>query len=469
MLSFYYFLILCWVTAADVDDVRISDCLLTNDSPSDNFFYLSLTDLHLPCVNEWEVSGTANISQKLIVSSTLRDIPSIKLLHNQTNTQPNSWRYVHWLIRSSSNCMTDELYSAVPTASFTKINDHFFLMSFSPVQLSPETADLAVRFCRKQDISFRNSWIKSDDSHVTDRDVHMVRDDIKDAFVKYINEPEGEFINLLEQLSGAKPMTLADGSLFTINTRYTYSSENGVSAGWIAYHFLQQEMDDVYQQEFLMPNGSPTVNVIGVKLGKILPNEIVVVGAHFDSTSERPSQKAPGAIDNGSGTVSVMLLAAALRNLDLRRTVHLVAFGGEEQGLYGSSHYVDEAKKQGLNIVSVLTMDMTAYSNNYFGVTIEGTTNSAIQALMRVVSDNTAEYAPALSIRTSTNSFGSDHVPFQRAGYAAILCIERDDTNYPHYHRSTDTTDYANEDQAVGILKGIAGALYDEAGGVAFV
>jgi Zn-dependent M28 family amino/carboxypeptidase len=58
---------------------------------------------------------------------------------------------------------------------------------------------------------------------------------------------------------------------------------------------------------------------------------------------------------------------------------------------------------------------------------------------MRVVQSNTREYAPDLEINLSDNSFGSDHVSFQRAGIPAILGIELDDTNYPHYHRVTDT------------------------------
>lgn len=58
---------------------------------------------------------------------------------------------------------------------------------------------------------------------------------------------------------------------------------------------------------------------------------------------------------------------------------------------------------------------------------------------MKLVESNTHQYAPDLQVALSDNSFGSDHVSFQRAGIPAILGIELDDTNYPHYHRVTDT------------------------------
>lgn len=460
-----FLLLLGWVSASKGNDLSLLDCSpFSNNLHKDNFFYLVPDNLHLPCVNEWELSRTANLSNKLIVSPIKQDIPFIKLLHNQSKT---SGFHVHWLIHISGNCLVDKLRLSAPTAQFSEINNQFLLMSFAPNQLSFQIADLATRSCSKVDISFRYSWIKIKDDQklsVTYTDLHA-HDPSKDAFVGSLDEPEGEFMNLLEQLSGASEMTLGDGSKYTINTRYTYNSENVIAADWIALHLLRSDLDDVYKQEFLMPNGSPTANVIGVKRGKTKPNDIVVVGAHFDSTSQSPNTKAPGAIDNGSGTVSVMLIASALMNMDLDRTIHLIAFGGEEQGIHGSAHYVDEAKKQGWNIVAALTMDMTAYSNKYFGVTIEGTRDSKIQELMKVMENNMAEYASDLQVRTTTNSWGSDHVPFQKAGYAAILAIEMDDVDYPAYHRTNDVSTYANEAQALGILKGLAGTLYDMAQG----
>ena len=79
---------------------------------------------------------------------------------------------------------------------------------------------------------------------------------------------------------------------------------------------------------------------------------------------------------------------------------------------------------------------------------------------------NTEVFAPELTIDTSTFSFGSDHVSFQRAGIPAILAIEQDDTNYVCYHRDCDTMEYINERQACDIVRGQAGTLVDLASGM---
>jgi Zn-dependent M28 family amino/carboxypeptidase len=226
--------------------------------------------------------------------------------------------------------------------------------------------------------------------------------------------------------------------------------------------------DDVLMQEFNMPDGTPTSNVIAVHYGTTKKDEIVVVGAHFDSISQKPTSSAPGAIDNGSGSTALMLLAQAIGSAEFARTVHFVAFSGEEQGLYGSAHYVKEAKKAGLAVVGALTMDMISFSAKYYGVTVEGTKDTAIKALQTLTVSNMQQFAPKLDVRTSDNSFGSDHVSFQEAGIPAILAIELDDglppnfdITYPDYHTTKDSVANCNEAQSVDIVKGLAGTLYD--------
>ena len=72
-------------------------------------------------------------------------------------------------------------------------------------------------------------------------------------------------------------------------------------------------------------------------------------------------------MDNGSGTVGVMVLAKIFSQFSFPRTIEYIAFGAEEQGLHGSAHYVAQAQAAGEDIVCALTMDMIGYSNRYFG------------------------------------------------------------------------------------------------------
>ena len=79
----------------------------------------------------------------------------------------------------------------------------------------------------------------------------------------------------------------------------------------------------------------PLVNVVGVKLGETYPEDVYLVGAHYDSVSN------PGADDNASGVAGVMEIARVLSAHTFDCTLVFVAFDGEEQGLFGSFHYVE--------------------------------------------------------------------------------------------------------------------------------
>lgn len=217
-------------------------------------------------------------------------------------------------------------------------------------------------------------------------------------------------------------------------------------------------------------NGIETHNVIAIKPGTgPNRNEVVVFGAHMDSTSPKPTTIAPGAIDNGSGTAAVMLAAQAMANVKTDRTVHFVLFGAEEHGLIGSRYYVSQLSEAGVpgdsageqTVTKALVMDMIGYSDKYFGVLIEGTPDADIQDLMSVMAQNVEQHAPELSYEKSDYSFGSDHVPFQNAGIPCFLAIELDQTDYPGYHKTSDTVFYLNAPQAVGITRAQVGTLYD--------
>ncbi|MBW1933016.1 MAG: M28 family peptidase [Deltaproteobacteria bacterium] len=80
---------------------------------------------------------------------------------------------------------------------------------------------------------------------------------------------------------------------------------------------------------------STSSNIIAELKGDAFPNEIVVVGGHYDSPPG-----ISGAFDNASGIAMVMELARVYSRCRPKRTLRFVAFAGEEGGLLGSQHYV---------------------------------------------------------------------------------------------------------------------------------
>jgi len=274
---------------------------------------------------------------------------------------------------------------------------------------------------------------------------------------------DGSAVNeIIKKLSGASPVVI-NGKQSTINTRYTYGNDIKIAADYVDAYFKSYGLETI-RQTFTV-RSTQTQNVIGVKKGKTKPNEIVVVGAHYDSISEKSDTLAPGAIDDGSGSASVLHLVNVTSGITFDRTVHFVVFSGEEQGIYGSAYYVDQALKDKNNkITNALLMDMISYSSRYFGVTVEGTKD--YEELLAAVSYNmeSLKTRSDFTVSISRNSFGSDHVSFQKAGIPAILAIEKDDTDYPCYHRTCDTEKYVNVPQTTQIVRGIAGSLCDLAG-----
>jgi len=270
------------------------------------------------------------------------------------------------------------------------------------------------------------------------------------------NVDESLYRKVLNDLSGAASFEL-NGRPTTIKTRATGTAGNSEAADHLAN--LCNAMGYDAEEQVFSVRGTPAKNVVCIKRGN--SNKIVVVGGHFDSTSPSASTNAPGAIDNGSGSVGVLAIASAVASSKLQfdATVHFVFFGGEEQGLYGSKHYVSEASKNGDVIETALVMDMIGYSSKFYGVTVEGTNNAAVRKLMEEAEEDYLAIVPKLDVGTTTVSFGSDHVPFQQAGVPCYLAIEMDDTDYPGYHKTSDTVAYMNWGQAIDILKGMAGTL----------
>lgn len=115
---------------------------------------------------------------------------------------------------------------------------------------------------------------------------------------------------------------------------------------------------------------APAANVVGILLGTDpkLKDEVIVVGAHYDhlghggqgSLAQREGEIHHGADDNASGTAALIELARVLsaERDQQRRTIVFIAFGGEEEGLLGSSHYVAHPPLAVEQTVAMLNMDM---------------------------------------------------------------------------------------------------------------
>ncbi|TFW10728.1 M20/M25/M40 family metallo-hydrolase [Massilia arenosa] len=163
---------------------------------------------------------------------------------------------------------------------------------------------------------------------------------------------------------------------------------------------------------------------------------MVILGAHLDSWD-----LGPGATDNGSGVVAVLEAMRALHAVGLKpqRTVRVVLFSGEEQGLLGSKAYAAAHRAELDDVQAVLVQDAGAGR-------IMGFPDMKVEAWFVAL---TSALAPAQSLGpldvTYAVSKGSDHETFFKLGIPAFAPMQ-DPRDYPTHtqHTQADTIDHVS-------------------------
>jgi len=231
-------------------------------------------------------------------------------------------------------------------------------------------------------------------------------------------------------------------------TRNAYTSQSVEAQNWIKQEFENLGLS-VELQDFTMPSGSASDNVIATLTGTKYPEEYVVCGGHYDSYSNGGA--APGADDNASGTAGVMEIARILSQYTFDRTIIFCAFSGEEYGLYGSAAYAQAAAQQGMDIHGFFNLDMIGYLQNGSYIHTDLIYPPSAQELADFYTEVAGVYLPDFSIEPGMLSGGdSDHTSFNNNGYMGIFPFEDSENYSPYIHSSNDLVgpSYTNEDQA---------------------
>ena len=199
------------------------------------------------------------------------------------------------------------------------------------------------------------------------------------------------------------------------------------------------------------------LNVVGELTGATTPEDIYVIGAHYDHLGgDGPSNDdRPGGDDNASGVAGVLEAARVLSQYQFESTIRFVGFNAEEDGLAGSEDYVtNHVIPAGDNILGVINMDMIlrpgsdVEPDNLADAELEAQSkHPASLAWAQAYQQAAADYVPSLFVNDTIieTESGSDNDSFLNEGFPAFLVIENSlpdfwDAN-SYYHTFEDASD----------------------------
>jgi hypothetical protein len=185
----------------------------------------------------------------------------------------------------------------------------------------------------------------------------------------------------------------------------------------------------------LTPQTLPEVesyNVIGDMKGTEHPEQVVVVSGHLDSWD-----LGTGAIDDGAGVAVSMEAANLIQKLKLRpkRTIRVIAWMNEENGLMGSKTYAKDHEKEFGNHFAVMETDGGA--GHPLGLNVAG--KREIKAMLAPVADILEESGAGML--TSVEHCGADIEPMENAGVPAFSPIQDSRFYFNYHHTAADTLD----------------------------
>lgn len=228
-------------------------------------------------------------------------------------------------------------------------------------------------------------------------------------------------------------------------TRWTDHADFGAVEQWVHDAFTTDRATHVKRQPFTMPSGAVRHNIV---VGDVSdPREKVLIGAHFDSISEVPGQRAPGANDNASGIAAMLEAHRVLAPLNLDKQIIFMAFSGEEQGLIGSTAAAGIAAREGWAVRLMLNLDMLGHRPAQPGDPMyieydQGNEVASNNAAAQAYGFEAARLAAALTTLNTehTDIWDSDYEPFEARGYPCIGLYDGG-AEGAAYHTTGDTPD----------------------------
>jgi hypothetical protein len=169
-----------------------------------------------------------------------------------------------------------------------------------------------------------------------------------------------------------------------------------------------------------------------------LKEEYIIIGAHLDHVGSQAGLLFPGANDNASGTAGVLEIAKAFvkGGIKPKRSVVFVLFAGEEQGLNGSKHFVENWEKGYDKIAAMINIDCVGYGDS---IQVGNGLSAPILWELANQIDKTSFNS---MVERTWNGGGADATPFHEKGVPCLYFVTTN--SYDHLHLSTDKVETLN-------------------------
>lgn len=306
--------------------------------------------------------------------------------------------------------------------------------------------------------------------------------DIKDLLLENQNNPHfdlaGAIENMATEAAGKGASALFIYNTSAINDGLSFVEKDKTKALNIPVVYIKKQAATKYLSDAsasldlkLKVDIGPKVrqgrNVIGyIDNGAATT---VVLGAHYDHLGlgedgnsmvrNTANQIHNGADDNASGTAALLELARALKGSKNKQNNYLfIAFSGEELGLYGSKHFVENPTIDLKSVSYMINMDMVGRLNDSSKtITIGGYGTSPVWGVLYSTTGKNKLYNTNLVYRFDSSGIGpSDHTSFYNKDIPVLFYFTG---LHSDYHRPTDDFDKINYTGQLHIVKHILSVI----------
>ncbi len=232
---------------------------------------------------------------------------------------------------------------------------------------------------------------------------------------------------------------------------------------------------DVRRQEYKVA-GVSCYNLDVEILGAARPDEIVIVGAHYDTVPGTP-----GANDNTSGVAATLALARRFVHRKTDCTLRFVAFTNEESPYahteaMGSRDYSRRCREGGENVVAMICLETIGYyddrpgsqkypppigslypsEGNFIGFIGNLASSDLVRRVVKAFRESEQFPSEGAALPEGMARIGdSDHSSFWHEGYPALMVTDTANFRYPYYHTPEDTIDKVNFDRLARVVRGL--------------